>query len=237
MRKKNLIILTNLLILILFISINLYCNPATVKSNDSIQTVKTINAISIKISGKNSRALYPLMIKLELTSDLPKPEKYPIFDNVAFSYFGVVKRDDISLDINKGEYYGILELSDNQYYPLLYTNFANLNIKFGFFYALEPFNKKRITNFTEKECRWEYIEGSFGGQEIICPKLIIDENHKLNIEFDIDDRTKFSSRNTFFIWFSALYVSFSSLTPAGIAVPVILGPIGMERKIHQNLTK
>lgn len=95
MRKKNLIILPNLLILILFISINLYCNPAIVKSNDSIKTVKTINAISIKISGKNSRALYPLMIKLELTSDLPKPEKYPIFDNVAFSYFGVVKRDDI----------------------------------------------------------------------------------------------------------------------------------------------
>ena len=55
------------------------------------------------------------------------------------------------------------------------------------------------------------------------------------MEFKIEEESSFSSGGTAFIWLLASYISIMTESPAGVIIPVIMGPFALERKIDHNL--
>jgi hypothetical protein len=223
--------------IVIFSLITFQCSPVSVKTDYKNEKILIKDAITINIQGAKKNAPFPVTLRIKLFTELPSIDEYPVFNNSQFSVDGDIKNEKVRFDVNKGTYYGVLEINNNQYFPLIYSDMANINFKFGFTHSLTFLSKGEIKNFPEFKCKSSIIEGSFGREEIVCPPLRIDENQKLNLTVKISDKSDFSERGTTVIWIAAIYVSLTSLTPAGIAVPIFMGPIAVERKIENDIVK
>jgi hypothetical protein len=226
----------NTLICLIFILI-FNCNKASLKEYELNGNYPIQNAINITINGKKQSTLYPLNIYLKLYTSIPKKKEIPKFESANYSYTGFIENNLIKLDINEGRYFGILEIDNHQYYPMLFSNFASIRIIFGFTYSQNVFGETKLETFASDTCVWKSIENTFYLKQIVCPPLLINKTHKFSAIVNIDESATFSETKTVGLWFAAVYTSLYTISPAGLIIRIVFGPIAVERKITENLTK
>lgn len=233
--KNKLFKIINYFILIFTIS---NCNSSfirkEVKNEEKLPLIE--DAIFIKISGQAE----PLKVKLKLKPSLPDKADYPKLETFPISAEGETFDGIIKLDVPAGKYYGILEINNTKYYPLLFTDMSRMNIFFGFYPGEHTFlnlSQREIYENKVKSCENSEKSALIKTPLITmnCGALTIDESNKVFLEFKIEEENSFSAEGTFFIWVAAAYVSATTNSPFGLIVPAVMGTFAMERKIEHNL--
>jgi hypothetical protein len=220
------------------ISILSNCNSAFIKKEvkNEEKSPPIEDAIFIKITGNSD----PVKVKLKLKANLPDKNDYPDFDKFDISAEGKSFDGIVKLDIPKGQYYGILEINNTKFYPLLFTDMSGINVLFGFYPGERTFlnlSPRAIYENRTKQCEYEEKSPIINTPILTlkCGALIIDENNKVFLEFKLEEESSFSSGGTAFIWLFATYISVMTESPAGLVIPAIMGTFALERKIEHNL--
>ncbi|HRG46806.1 MAG TPA: hypothetical protein PLX69_02015 [Leptospiraceae bacterium] len=214
------------------------CNSAFIKKEVKNEEKSTLieDGISIKITGHYD----PAKVTLKLKASLPDKNDYPEFNAFDISAEGKSEDGIIKLDIPAGKYYGILEIDNTKFYPLLFTNMSGINVFFGFYSGESTFlnlSPRAIYENRIKQCEYKEISSIVSSPRLTlnCGVLTIDPENKVFMEFKIEEESSFSSGGTAFIWLLASYISIMTESPAGVIIPVIMGPFALERKIDHNL--
>jgi hypothetical protein len=231
-------------ILSLMLLIIIYCNPVHQKIENNLQdNLPPIrNAFSVKVSGHEDSPQH-LRMKLHLTktfSDLYKlnqatETKEHFMNGIGDSTTGV-----LILDLSEGKYYGKLRINDTNIYPLLMTSFSSMEIHFGYTLKKEDgdFWKANKNSPIENNLETCFAEekGLDPNLHVYCPPIEITENKLFQMKFQIADSTEFSPKGTLLIWVGGIFVSLHTTSIAGVLVPVVMGPLGFERKIEYKQT-
>ena len=221
----------NILFLIFFF---FQCSSSSLKTEvrnvESAQIIE--DGISIKISGHQ----FPYRINLKLTPTIPDKDDYPEFKSFVIDVNGKAEDHLIQLSVPAGIYYGLLTINNTEYLPPLYTDFSGLNIFWGFDVGETTlYGRGKIIETSLRSCEYKTSTINFPICQLNCGRLAIDSDNKIAIELKIDPVSDFSNGGTATIWLGGLFISLQTRSPAGILVPMLMGPIAFERKINHNL--
>ena len=132
----------------------------------------------------------------------------------------------VFIKLPKGEYFAKIQIIDTRIYPFITTVHSDINIYFGYY-----INKKaEYLKFDSDECVILESSSLEVNEKIVCPILKINEIDKLELIFFQKDM-KLNGGATGLPWVAAILVSLQTVSPFGLLVPIIMGPIGFEKKI------
>jgi hypothetical protein len=202
-----------------------------IKIKEEANTNIINKAIVIKTNDFDTESIvYTPMIGVKVYNNFPifNDEMNNIKSDLLLFSSSYKLNDDKTVIINlpKGNYFAKIQIIDTRIYPFITTVHSDINIYFGYY----PNKKAEYIKFENDECVILESRSLEIQDKIVCPLLKINEKENLELLF-FQKEMKLSGGATGFPWVLAILLSIQTVSPGGLIFPIIMGPIGFEKKI------